>query len=396
VQSGAQAEDRQRPKRVWSFLLFMLVLLCGARTHAAEGAGASVTGTPADTPAISAAPPAATLHGALGAPAATEGSALSAPPGLVASRTGTLVSASASPPGMPSDHDDRWGTEVSISDAEFDFEALPGRLSSPRLRSLWREGLELEREEKLVESASRYEIIVSEVPEESYTYWRIARNYWRTGESLPADAKDERIHYFELAESWAGRGISIDPECAPCMLWKFVSMGRQATTRGLISAVGDVREMDDLLTRGIELRPDHVDNAGNATLGNLYYSGAVFYRVVPDWWWLKLFFGVRGDTQRSLDYARKAVAISALRVDYRVELGAVLLCLGTEEGRADAINEGMTVLAGAKELDDYLSTDYLDKAHAEIMMDSPEKSCGYSRDGFIDVDALEDEARTRR
>jgi hypothetical protein len=395
VQTVVHQGRERRPERVWVFLLPMLVMLCGTIAHAAEGAGASVIEAPADTPAISAAPPAASLQEVLGS---TGGAAPAGatPTGLVGGESASLVSLGRSNPGAPSDNVNRWGTEASISDSDFDYSALPGRLSSDRLRPLWRDGLELERADRLVESAARYEIIVSEVPEQSYTYWRIARNYWRTGEGLPAESKDERIVYFELAESWAGRGISIDPECAPCMLWKFVSMGRQATTRGLMSAVGDVGEMDDLLTRGIELQPDHADNAGNATLGNLYYSGAVFYRVVPDWWWLKLFIGVSGDKERSLDYARRAVAISSLRVDYRVELGAVLLCVGVEEDRPEATLEGMGVLAEAQGLDDFLSTDYLDKAHAAILMESPEKACGYSRDGFIDLDSLEAEARTRR
>jgi len=277
-----------------------------------------------------------------------------------------------------------------------DLASLPGRLADPALRDLWSQGLAAERAERLIESAGIYELIVGRVPEESYTYWRIARDYWRHGESLPLEDKEGRIRYFELAESWAGRGISIDPECAACMLWKFVAMGRQATTRGLLSAVRDVREMDELLTRGIALQPDHRDGAGNSTLGNLYYAAAVFYRVVPDWWWLRLFVGVKGDKDRSLEYARRAVEISGNRVDYRVELGAVLLCLGTTRGDAARLGEGLAVLREARALDDYLSTDPLDKAHATTLMASPEKACGYSRDGFIDVESLKEQARAHR
>lgn len=311
-------------------------------------------------------------------------------------QAGELPRVAAAPPPSATGNVDQFGHAGGRGEAPLDLDALSGRLADPALHDLWRQGLAAERAERLLESAAIYELIVGHVPEESYTYWRIARNYWRHGESLPLDEKDARLGYFELAETWAGRGISIDPECAACMLWKFVSMGRQATTRGLLSAVRDVREMDQLLTRGIALQPDHRDGAENSTLGNLYYAAAVFYRVVPDWWWLRLFVGVQGDKDRSLDYARRAVALSEKRVDYRVELGAVLLCVGTQRRDPARLSEGMAVLQTARSLDDYLSTDHLDKAHAVTLMASPAMACGYSRDGFIDVDALKDEARAHR
>jgi len=164
----------------------------------------------------------------------------------------------------------------------------------------------------------------------------------------------------------------------------------------VMSAVRDAREMDQLLTRGIQLQPTHSDGEGNSTLGNLYYAGAVFYRVVPDWWWLRLFMGVRGDKDKSLTYARRAVEISEARVDYRVELGAVLLCLGTARSDPARLAEGRAVLEQARSLEDFLGTDSVDKEHASVLMASPELACGYSRDGFIDVESLRDEARARR
>jgi hypothetical protein len=276
----------------------------------------------------------------------------------------------------------------------FDYAGLPGRLSNPSLRSLWREALDLERRGHLQESARRYELIALSIPEEAYTYWRLARNYWRLGENLPLDLKVERGRYFDLSEEWAGRGLEVDSDCAACMLWKFVSMGRQATTRGLLTAAGDVREMDELLRRGIQLAPSHRDNDGNMTMGNLYYAGSVFYRVVPEWWWLKWLVGVRGDKPKSLDYARNAVGLAPVRIDYRVELGASLLCLGLDRGDSDQISEGKKVLRATRGLGDFLSTDQLDKRHAEVLIEFPERACGYSRDGFIDVEGLGKQVRT--
>lgn len=85
----------------------------------------------------------------------------------------SLPGVSSAPPTTSRNNGD-WGRQMASADS-FDYAALPGRLSSNSVRRLWYEGLDLEREEKLLDSAQRYELIVGEVPEESYTYWQIGR-----------------------------------------------------------------------------------------------------------------------------------------------------------------------------------------------------------------------------
>jgi len=265
---------------------------------------------------------------------------------------------------------------------------LPGADADSTLRSLWIEGMLLERDERLLESARLYEMIIGERPEAAHTYWRVARNYWRYGESLPFEDKPQRIRFFSMARDWAQRGLDVDSECAECMLWKFVALGRLATTRGLITAVRTVNEMESLLERGIQLAPEWVDTPYNSTLGNLYYSGAVFFRVVPDWFFMQWFVGVRGDLEKSLRYVRRAVEISPARVDYRVELGAVLLCFGQHKEDPERSSEGIAVLRQARNMNSQLSTDHVDIAYAGLLIEEPQKACGFSRDGFIDVDEV--------
>ena len=110
----------------------------------------------------------------------------------------------------PRSLDEMWGHETATPET-FDYDGLPGRLADASLRTLWREGLTHERAERLVDSALAYERIVARVAEESYTYWRIARNYWRKGESLPLEDEGDRLAYFERAEHWSARGIAVDP-----------------------------------------------------------------------------------------------------------------------------------------------------------------------------------------
>jgi hypothetical protein len=254
------------------------------------------------------------------------------------------------------------------------------------LSLLWREGVDLERREDLEESAGRYEAIAERLPDSAAIRWRIARNYWRHAEGLPVDDKAGRMHYFGLADEWADRSLALDADCAACVLWKLAAKGRLATTGGVMTQLGAASEIAEMIDRGIALHPTHVDEGGwNSTLGNLYYAGAAFYRIVPEWFWLKWVIGVRGDKERSLDYIRRALAITEGRVDYQVEYGAVLLCLGTDRDEPTRIAEGREVLEKAMHVELLKRTDALDVEHARILYANPERACGYSRDGWIDL-----------
>jgi hypothetical protein len=269
--------------------------------------------------------------------------------------------------------------------AAADFQAELKRPENASLRLIWAEGEQLEHDQRLLESTQRYEHAARALPGRAYPLWRIARNYWRLGEDLPVDDRAGRVRYFEQAERYATRGLELEPDCAACMLWRAASMGRLATTRGMVSAARQASTIARLLERGIALAPSDRDSDSNSTLGNLYLAAAAFYRLVPDWIWLEWVIGVRGDKERSVEYSRRAVALAATRLDYQVELGADLLCLGTSRGDTERVREGREVLRHSQQLKPLLETDGIDMAYAQILIQQPEKACTYARDGFVDL-----------
>jgi len=265
-------------------------------------------------------------------------------------------------------------------------DALPGVGDEPGMRRMWLDALKLEEQSRFVESAVAYEKLADQMPASSFAYWRAARAYWRVGDSLAEGATEAKIHYFELGENWARRGMELDPECAECMLWRYASLGRLITNRGLISGVRYAGLMQELLDDGIELQPTHREAAWNTTLGNLYYARAIFNRMVPDWFWLKWVVGVRGNKELALTDIDAAIAISMTRIDYHVEKGAVLMCLGTAKKKPERIEEGRQVLKAAFDMEQRLGSDAVDLEYARVLIKQPGKACGFSRDGFIDVE----------
>jgi hypothetical protein len=210
---------------------------------------------------------------------------------------------------------------------------------------------------------------------------------------LTEEEKGEQIRLLELADQTANRGIEIDDRCADCMYWRYRALGRLPTVRGLLSAARDAETMANLLNRGIELGNEKGAAPPDTTLANFYYASATFYRMVPDWFWLRWVFGVRGSKERALSDARKAVALDPSRPDFQIELGASLLCLGGENSRkkeqdAKHTAEALNVLRQVQAADPTLTTNATDRELAGLLIQSPESACEFSRNGFLDVKSV--------
>ena len=266
---------------------------------------------------------------------------------------------------------------------------LPAEIAAlgldPSQARLWREGLAMEESESFLASNQRYQQLAAAYPESAFIAWRIARNHWRHGERLPIEAKDDRRAAFTRSLEWAERSLDRDPDCGECLLWAVVSRGRLATTVGVVTSVSMVAPMAGLIDRGIALQPTSRDNEWNTTLGNIYYAASAFYRVIPDWPGIDLLIGVRGDKDRSLDYIERAMAISPMRLDYRLEHGVILTCIGHDRSDAAALARGRRELTEARGMPHLLGTDAVDQKNADILLASPELACGYQRDGFVDL-----------
>lgn len=275
---------------------------------------------------------------------------------------------------------------IDLPDEAVYFE-LPG-IEDPTIRELWREGTELEAAGDLIGASDRYQIIADRLGTSAYPYWRMARNYWHHHLTLPQDDKDQRIFYLELSDRTADRGLALDDQCAECMLWKYAALGRLPTIKGLLSGAGDAKTLASLLERGIELSAKKGEDPSNTTLANFYYASASFYRMVPDWFWLRWVFGVQGNKERAINDARKAVSLSETRLDYQVELGASLLCMGQAKTRPERTEEGLALLHTIESTPPTPESEAIDQEFAQMLIQSPGKACEFSRIGFIDVNSV--------
>jgi hypothetical protein len=210
-----------------------------------------------------------------------------------------------------------WASALPVVAEPLSIEAQPGTPSDPEeTAEVYATAVALERSvfdakdpepsvviDRLSRAASLFERVADLEGGVGPGYWRASRSVWLIGETLPLDDIEGRLETFARSLALADRGLAANPECAECMLWKFISMGRLRTTQGLWEGMRQVKEMADLLDHAIALEPTSRDSDDNSTLGNLHYSSAIFYRVLPDWFWIRWMVGVRGDKQRALAHS---------------------------------------------------------------------------------------------
>ena len=252
--------------------------------------------------------------------------------------------------------------------------ALTGQaVAGPDPAALWTEAKALEQQghdaedpnvawHRFLEAAATYEVLALAPPGRADACWRSSRMFWLAGETLPPERKVDKIAYFTRSEAMAARGLELDPECAECMLWKFTAMGRLATTRGIWTAMRQVPEMAKLLDRAIELEPS-----------------------------LKILLGVRGDKERALEHSRQALALHPSRLDYQIEVGTQLMCLGSSRRDDVLLAQGDAALERAIRRGAHTQDDEREILAAHIMKEEPGKACGYAGDSWIEIDR--DEAR---
>ena len=271
------------------------------------------------------------------------------------------------------------------------------------LDTQWREALQLETEAEALDydepeaavvrytaASQRFERVAGKADARPSALWRSARCAWLAGDSLPLEDAKGRVRSFTRAQDLALRGLERNPECAECMLWQFASMGRLRTTLGVWKGIRQVGDMAALLDRAIALQPTYADNEWNSTLGNLYYTSAIFYRVLPDWFWMKWFAGVRGDKDRALQDIHTALALHPTRFDYVIELGSQLLCQGASSwGKKDRLEAGREVLERALLAESKTRDDERDREAARIMLKTPAMACGYTGDTWVDLSEFE-------
>ncbi len=258
------------------------------------------------------------------------------------------------------------------------------------LSPLFSEAEDLWAANKFTDSNRVLDELLASDPKNSEALWRVARNFYDMGESLSVTAKDERFRLYTEVENYGKKCREADPKDGNCDFWIGVGIGRQGTTRGLLTQIRNAKRIRDLWLTAIRHAPPYRSRDGTADIpGDIYLALGIYYRLIPDWWIMQVVMGVRGDIDDSVEYLRKSVALEPRRIEYLKELGVSLICRGTKEKSEADIEEGRANLRDLQGVPPIKPYDGIDKEHALLILSDPQMACGYSRDGQQEISEKE-------
>jgi tetratricopeptide (TPR) repeat protein len=226
-------------------------------------------------------------------------------------------------------------------------------------------------------------------PNDIEAMWRQARSIYGKGEVLANNgaSAEVRIAMYSKVVALGDRVLAIDPNNGLGLHWKGAGMGRTATAKGVLQSLFMADDIENLWLKAI--KDDVRYRAATDTSSfpaDTYYALGQFYRLCPDSSIVKFLAGTKGDIDQSIQWHRKAAADSPQRIEVLKELGVSLLCKAERDDDAAAAAEGRKWLTTAQGIPPRKKTDELDLSQIPIILKRADEACGYSRDGWQDMD----------
>lgn len=227
-------------------------------------------------------------------------------------------------------------------------------------------------------------------PENPESYWAQGETNYTLGELLPETDKTRREALYEEIVALTKTCLKKFPGDPGCNHFFATGMGRLATTHGVLSSMRSAADIERAWVRALAAKPTRVMVWSDPLLVNIEYGLGVYYRMAPDWWIMKVMLGTRGDKKKAVQLFRAAVEAQPYRLELEKEYAVALLCYADSEDDEKVMNEGKAlmrrIIAGDFDKEDVRATDAVDKKHAAEMLADPAKACGYSRDGYQEID----------
>lgn len=228
-------------------------------------------------------------------------------------------------------------------------------------------------------------------PQEVDLYWHVARFMYEVGERVQRDQAtyDKEAFYAEML-SVTQRGLALSPGHPHLLFGQGIAMGRLGTTRGIVASIKFADDIEAAWAGAAASDYTYRSLGGEEILPcDAYMALGTFYRMVPDWWVVKVLTGTRGDLDQAVEWIERAERCSPGRIEIGKELGVARICRGQRRNQDTEVVAGIALLRQVAARPPAKPTDHIDVRHAAMVADDPDLACAYSRDGQAEIDAAE-------
>jgi tetratricopeptide (TPR) repeat protein len=251
--------------------------------------------------------------------------------------------------------------------------------------SVWKAELAI-RNQDLMGADKLLRVLRKKYPKNSKVRWLMAKNIFFRTEVMDEDAKEVKGKLLAEGVQWAQECLDMDPKEINCLLHYGTLVGRSSTNAGIFNTLSKGAVVEGAWLGAVSSNQHYRFPSANTSLGATYYGLGIYYRLVPDSWWLDLFFGIRGDIDRAIKYLERALGTKADQVELYTELAAANLCKFDREDSDTARETANRWIARCSKLKAKDPLNEISQRHCKMLKKNPDLGCGYSRDGQQDTD----------
>lgn len=225
-------------------------------------------------------------------------------------------------------------------------------------------------------------------PDDLTLHWMIIRSLYEKGEQFPRtdDSVDKGAIYQEMIDI-SEHGLSLAPDDPHMLFARGLALGRMGTHRGVLASLFSAKEIEQSWLAAAVSGYEYASIKGNEQMPcDVYLGLGIYYRLVPDWWIVKLLAGTRGSLPKSIDWLERANSCAPKRIRVLKELGVSYMCQGHKTKNPELIEKGKATIQQYFDVAPLKPTEHTDMKHGRWLLENTKEACEYSRDGQQNLD----------
>lgn len=219
-------------------------------------------------------------------------------------------------------------------------------------------------------------------------FWMVAMDAVLLG-STYTDDKDLPVarKYFEVAEDYATRCLRLERHNPLCLFYRGAAIGKKATIDGIFASLSHGEEVLDLWMRAYRSEFNYAFPTGNNLQASVRYALGMYHRLVPDFFLIRMFFGISGDLDKAVTYHQEAITFSRGSVPpcFRIMAAAALFCRD-DGAKGDDHRAAVAAIRSAGKGPARSDNDRICQEGGEQLLADPGNGCGYTMARQQDLD----------
>lgn len=246
------------------------------------------------------------------------------------------------------------------------------------------------------------EPIVKKNPKWVDGHWVLANTLMELGETLSADDEESSKQVRKAlvkAQKESEECLRLDKDQAICKFFLGAALGKIATIDGIVASVSVGKTILDLWNDVYDSKKEYIFEDGYALQGLVRYTLGIFYRVVPDIFVLRWFFGFSGDIDKSIQMHKESLTFIGGKSACSQLMYAVAMLCKTDGDKGDALTkEAFAVLDTVASIKTGSESSLICVNDAGRIKRKPSDSCGYTKakQQEVDKDAISQKLEAKK